>query len=462
MADKLKSAGQEMTGDNYKELETGEVGRLFWEYSLPAIVAMTAASVYNIVDRIFIGNGVGALAISGMALTFPIMNLAIALGTLVGAGASAVVSIRMGEKRHDDAVSTLCTALVLNIVIGTVFSILSLCFLNNILYAFGASSDTIPYARDFMQVILLGNVITHIFFGLNSIMRSSGYPSKAMWSILLTVSVNVALAPVFIFLLKWGIRGAALATILSQTVGMIWVLAHFSSKTPYVRFEAEGFRLRWPVIRDIFAIGVSPFLFHSCTCLVAIIMNRQLGRQGGDLAIGAFGIINSIAALIVMIIFGFTQGMQPIVGYNYGAGLMDRVVKAFKITLACSTAVSVMGFLMAVLFPSQIAGAFTHDSQLMSLTSSGMRIIMIAFPLVGFQVVTSNFFQSIGKAKVAIILSLSRQVICLIPFVLIFPLFWGLNGVWTASPASDMTSSILAAAILFYYHRKLKGSGAPA
>lgn len=442
--------------NNSEELELEDVGKLFWRYSIPAIIASTAISLYNIIDRIFIGQGVGALAISGLALTFPIMNLAIALGTLVGAGASAIVSIRMGEKRRADAISTLGNALVLNVVIGIVFSVFSLIFLDDILYLFGASKNTIPYARDFMQIILLGNVITHIFFGLNSIMRSSGYPAKAMISILLTVSINIILAPVFIFVMKWGIRGAALATIMSQTVGMIWVLAHFADKAPYIRFDTDCFKLRGQTIYAIFSIGMSPFLLHICSCLVAILMNLQLGKCGGDLAIGAFGIINSIAGLTVMIIFGFTQGMQPIVGYNYGAGLMDRVVQAFKMTVYWATAVSVSGFLLTMIFPVQIARAFTYDRQLISLTSTGMRILMSAFPLVGFQIVTSNFFQSIGKAKIAILLSMSRQVICLIPFILVFPVFWGLNGVWAASPASDLASSTLTAVILLYYYKRMK------
>ncbi|MDQ7825346.1 MAG: MATE family efflux transporter [Candidatus Eremiobacteraeota bacterium] len=442
--------------ENPRELEEKSVGTLFWSYSIPAIVATTAISLYNVIDRIFIGQGVGALAISGLALTLPLMNLAIALGTLVGAGAAAIVSIRMGEKRREDAICTLGNALVLNLIIGTLFSVLSLIFLDEILFLFGASTATIPFARDFMEIILWGNVITYIFFGLNSIMRASGYPEKAMISILLTVSFNVVLAPVFIFVCKWGIRGAAAATVLSQAVGMIWVLAHFISRKPYIRFRPEGFRLSASIVSDIFAIGMSPFLLHSGACLVSIIMNLQLGRQGGDMAIGAFGIINSIVGLIVMIVFGFTLGMQPIVGYNYGAGLLDRVVQAFKMTVLWATVISMAGFLVTVLFPVQIARAFTNDPHLINLTSSGMRIFMMAFPIVGFQIVTSNFFQSIGKAKIAIILSLSRQVICLIPFVLIFPIYWRLNGVWAASPASDMVSSLLTAGILFYYYRKLK------
>jgi putative MATE family efflux protein len=437
-------------------LRDEKVGTLFWRYAMPAIVSTTAMSLYNIIDRVFIGQGVGALAISGLAVTFPLMNLGIALGTLVGVGASAIVSIRMGQKRREDAISTLGNAVILNILIGTVFCVVSLFYLDQVLYLFGASRDTIPYARDFMQIILWGNVITHLFFGLNSIMRSSGYPARAMLSIILTITVNLILAPLFIFMLKWGIRGAAMATVISQAVGLVWVLAHFVGRKPYIHFRPEGFRLSGRIITDIAAIGISPFLLHSCTCLVAILMNLQLGKYGGDLAIGAFGIINSIMGLSIMIIFGFAQGMQPIVGYNYGAGLMERVVQAFTTAVSWATALSVTGFLAAMIFPVPIAMAFTHEPQLIRLISGGIRIFVAVFPLVGFQMVTAHFFQSIGKVKISILLSLSRQVICLIPFLLIFPHFWGLNGIWTAVPASDLFSSALTVLVLWHYHGRVQ------
>ncbi|MBN1945369.1 MAG: MATE family efflux transporter [Bradymonadales bacterium] len=437
-----------------RELEEGKIARLFFRYSLPAIVATTASALYNIIDRMFIGNGVGPLAISGLALTFPIMNLAIALGTLVGAGACAIVSIRMGEKRREDAIHTLGNAFLLNLIIGLSFTVVALIFLKPLLRLFGASDDTMPYASDYMRVILAGNVITHIFFGLNHIMRASGHPTKAMVSILMTVTVNIVLTPIFIFGLGWGIKGAAFATVIAQFVGMIWVLAHFSNKRSYIGFKAYGFRLSGTIIRDIFAIGMSPFFIHISASLVTIVMNLQLGRHGGDLAIGAFGIVHGVLTLIVMVIFGFTQGMQPIVGYNYGALKMDRVFQALKLAIFWASLVSVLGFLACMVFPAQISRAFARDQAFIEITAHGMRINAALFAVVGFQIVVSNFFQSIGRARVAVVLSLSRQLICLLPFLLLFPLVWGLDGVWAAHPAADLAASILAALILHTYVKR--------
>ncbi len=442
--------------ENAKYLEKENIGQLLLNYSLPAIIATTAGSLYNIIDRIFIGQGVGPYAISGLAITFPIMNLAIAFGTLVGAGAAAIVSIRMGEQRYPDAIRTLGNATILNLIIGLLFSIVALIFLDPILIWFGASEHTISYAREFMQVILAGNIVSHMFFGLNNIMRASGYPTKAMISILLTVTINVILAPIFIFWFHWGIRGAALATVLSQVIGMIWVLAHFNSPKSIIHFQKASFKLKKRIVNDIFAIGLSPFLIHICAAFVAVIMNWQLTKYGGDLAIGAFGIINSIAGLIVMVIFGFTQGMQPIVGYNYGAKQMDRVFLTLKLTIFWATGISIIGFLLTLLLPEALSKAFTNDPTLLSITSIGMRLYMLAFPVVGFQIVTSNFFQSIGKAKIAIFLSLSRQLLFLIPFIVYLPTQFNLTGVWIAQPAADIFASLVTGGILFWFYYRLK------
>ncbi|MPM02555.1 Multidrug export protein MepA [bioreactor metagenome] len=439
-----------------EQLGKGKIPKLLLNYALPAIIATTASSLYNIIDRIFIGHGVGAMAISGLALTFPIMNLAIAFGTLVGAGASAMVSIRMGQKRRADATRILGNALVLNLIIGISFTILSLIFLEDILRLFGASDNTLPYAHDFMQVILSAVVVSHLFFGLNNVMRSSGYPKKAMTSILLTIGVNIILAPLFIFVFNWGIRGAAFATVLSQSVGLVWVLIHFMSRKPYIHFRPSGFRLKKRIIADIFAIGLSPFIIHVASSAVSLITNLQLTGYGGDYAIGSYGIIGSIAMLVVMIVFGFTQGMQPIVGFNYGAKQFDRVTEVLKLTIFWATAISFLGFLAGMLFPEQIARAFTDDEIMIATTVHGMRITLIVFFVIGFQVVVSSFFQYIGKAKIAIFLSLSRQVIFLIPFLLLLPRFYELDGVWAALPASDLLASVITAFILFYYRNKLR------
>jgi len=444
--------------NNKDSLATEPINVLFWSYCIPAIIATTASSLYNIIDRIFIGNWVGPLAISGLALTFPIMNLAAAFGTLVGAGASARVSILLGEGRREEAIKTLGNALLMNILIGISFSIIGLIFLDPILYLFGASEDTIPYARDFMQIILMGNAVTHIFFGLNSIMRASGYPTKAMISTLLTVTINVILAPLFIYHFHWGIRGAALATVLSQTVGMIWVLAHFIHKKSIIHFLPTCFKLVHNIIVDIFSIGMSPFLIHVASCIVAIVMNYQLGKFGGDLSIGAFGIINSVVGLVMMIVFGFAQGMQPVVGYNWGAKKINRVVNTFMKTILYASLITTLGFLVSMFAPHQIALAFNNDEQLVKLTVNGIRLYMIAFPIVGFQMVTSYFFQSIGKVRISIWLSLSRQVLCLTPLLFILPLFWQLNGVWLAPAISDLISSLITGGVLLHFYLKLRKS----
>lgn len=429
--------------------------QLLWQYALPAIIATTATSFYNIIDRIFIGQGVGPLAISGLALTFPIMNLGTALGTLVGAGSSAIISIRMGEKRREEAIQTLGNAFVLNVIIGILFSVLALCFLDPLLYLFGASDATLPFARDFMRVILLGNVITHLFFGLNNIIRASGYPTKAMISLLLTIGINIILAPLFIFVFHWGIKGAATATVISQSAGLVWVVSHFLSRKPYVHFTKQCFRLSGRIIGSIFSIGVAPFLIHCCACLIAILMNRQLGTYGGDMAIGAFGIINSIISLLIMIMFGFTQGMQPIVGYNWGAKQHDRAIEAFRLTIYYATAVSVIGFIAAECFPGFIARWFTDSQELIDITTKGMRIYVICLSLVGFQVVTTNFFQSIGKAGISIFLSMTRQLLFLTTLLLLFPPLFGLDGVWFATPAADLIAALVTAGVLWYYWKKL-------
>lgn len=441
--------------NNPIKLGTDSIGKLLWEYSLPAIIATTASSLYNIIDRIFIGQGVGALAISGLAITFPIMNLATAFGTLVGAGASAIVSIRLGERRRIDAIRTLGNAFVLNILIGLVLTILLLVFLDPILLLFGASHDTLSYARDFMQIILLGNVITHLFFGLNSVMRASGYPKKAMISILLTVGINIFLAPLFIFVFKWGIQGAAIATVISQSCGLIWVLVHFFNKKSNIHFQPACFHLRGSIIRNIFSIGMSPFLIHSCTCLITILINLRLQQYGGDYAVGAYGIINSVTTFIVMIVLGLTQGMQPIAGYNYGANLMPRVMRVFKLSVFAGTIITTTGFLILMIFPRSISMAFTNHEELVRISVEGMRLFIIFLPLGGFQIVTSNFFQAIGHAKTAIFLSLSRQVLFLIPFIIILPHYFNLLGVWYAMPAADLLSALVTAGVLVYSYKRV-------
>jgi putative MATE family efflux protein len=439
--------------NNANRLGTEPVGKLLLEYALPAIIGMTASSLYSVIDRIFIGNGVGPFAISGLALTMPLMNLTIAFGAMIGAGASTMVSIRLGQKRKEEATHILCNTLLLNFIISCCVSALGLIFLNPILRAFGASDATLPYARDFMRIILVANIFNHNFVGLNNVMRASGYPRKAMWSTLLTVIINICLAPLFIFVFHWGIKGAALATSISQFCGFVWVMAHFLNPGHFLHFQRGFFGLRERIIKDILAIGVSPFFMNVGASMVAMIFNISLSKYGGggmhsDMAIGAYGIVNSVAILFIMICLGLTMGMQPIVGFNYGARQNDRVLKAFKKAAIGATAITTIGFLLAVLLPRQLASLFTHDEELIRQSVFALRTVLLLFPIVGFQMVTSNFFQSVGKAYIAIVLSMSRQFLFLIPFLLIFPHFWGLKGVWFAAPAGDILASILTITLL--------------
>lgn len=429
-------------------LGTANVGSLLLHYSIPAIVATVASSVYNIVDRIFIGQGVGPFAISGLALTLPLMNITAAFGAMVGVGASTMVSIRLGQHDRQGATRILGNTVMLNTIISVVVTIISLIFLEPILYGMGASPGTLPYARDFMQIILAGNVFLHLYLGLNNIMRASGYPRKAMIATLLTVAINIALAPLFIFVFKWGIRGAALATVLAQIFGTIWVFFHFMSPSHSIYFLPGYFKLKIKVIREIISIGIANFLMLTVASLVVVIINLGLEKHGGDLAIGAFGIINSIMNLIVFIVIGINQGMQPIAGYNYGAMQYDRVKHVFKLTVIAGTAISTIGFLLGEIFPRQISSLFTSNHELIGLSTNGMRIAVMMFPIVGIQMVTSSFFQSIGKAWISIFLSLSRQVLLLIPLVIILPHYFGLNGVWYSMPLSDLVSSLLTVLVL--------------
>jgi putative MATE family efflux protein len=440
---------------NANDLGVEKVGKLLLQYSLPAITATAAASLYNIIDRIFIGQGVGPLAISGLALTFPLMNITAAFGSMVGVGASAMVSIRLGQHDRKGATKILGNAVMLNIIFGIIIGLITLIFLEPILYALGASKDTIPYAKEFMQVILIGNVFAHLYLGLNNIIRASGYPGKAMVITLVTVAVNLVLAPIFIFVFKWGIRGAALATVFAQFIGTINAVWHFTKLDSFVRFLPGYMKLKKKIIGEIVSIGLPNFIMLIFGSLVISIFNLSLRKYGGDFAIGAFGIIASIANLAAMVVIGFNQGMQPIVGYNYGAKQIPRAIRAFKLTVFAATCVTTFMFLLAELFPRFIASAFTNNEELLDLAVMGMRLNLLLFPIVGFQIVTASFFQSIGKAKFSIFLSLSRQVLFLIPALFILPHFWQLKGVWLAGPVADFASSLLTLFVLRWQLNKL-------
>lgn len=437
-------------------LETAPIGRLLLQYSVPAIIGMTVTSLYNIIDSIFIGHGVGALAISGLAITFPLMNLVIAFCTLIGVGGATISSIYLGQKDREKATDVLHNVLMLCVITGFCFGWLTFLILDPVLIFFGASPDTLPYARDFMQVILLGNPIAFTFIGLNNVMRATGYPKRAMLSAILTVGINIIMAPIFIFYFDWGIRGAALATVFSQFCGMLWVLSHFVRKSSFIHFKSHFYRLKGHVVRSIFSIGMSPFLMNVCACTVVIVVNNSFKTYGGDLAIGAYGIVNRVLILFVMVVLGLTQGMQPIVGYNYGAKRFDRVKKTLKKGIFAGMAITSAGFVLNELFPHAIVAMFTNSAELADISTFGLRVACLMFPFVGAQIVITNFFQAIGKVKISIFLSLCRQLLVLLPFLLILPRYWGVTGVWVSMPISDFIAFVTAGITLTWFLRKVQ------
>ncbi len=438
------------------ELGTENVGKLLMRYAIPAIIAMTASSLYNITDSVFIGHGVGALAISGLALTFPLMNLAAAFGSLVGMGAATLMSVRLGQKDYDTANKILGNVFILNIILGLTYTVVVLLFLDPILYFFGASAATLPYAHQYMRVILLGNVVTHMYMGLNAMLRSTGRPQKAMYATLWSVLINFVLNPLFIFVFKWGIQGSALATVISQTVMLAWQINIFSDKSHFIHLKKGTFKLQRKIVVDSLSIGLSPFLMNAASCLIVVIINQGLIRYGGDLAVGAYGIVNRVVFLFAMIVMGFNQGMQPIAGYNYGAGQYERVTEVLKKTILMATGTMVLGFVVGELFPHGVAAIFTTDESLINIAVEGLRIVVIFFPIVAFQMVTTNFFQSIGMAGKAIFLSLTRQLLFLLPCLIILPQIFGVRGVWYSMPSADLAASMVSGFMLFSQFRKFK------
>ena len=436
------------------ELGTEKIGRLLKQYALPAIIAQTASSLYNMVDSIFIGQGVGPLAISGLAVTFPLMNLSVAFGTLVGAGAATMLSVLLGQKNYKAANKVLGNVVTLNIIIGLIFMGVTLMFLDPILYFFGASENTLPYAKEYITIILIGNVITHLYFGLNAAMRSSGNPKKAMALTIFTVVFNTILDPIFIFVFDLGIAGAAWATVIAQVVATIVVLRHFSDRSRAFHFEKGLFKLDIRVAKDSLAIGLGPFLMNAAACIVTLFINQQMRDYSGDLGIGAYGICNRLIFMFIMICMGLNQGMQPIAGYNYGAKQYSRVKEVFWMTAKFGTIVTLICFAVGMFIPRIAAGIFTHDKALLDMSAEGLRILTIGFPVVGFQMIGTNFFQSLGMVKKSIILSLSRQILFLLPMLYALPLWYGANGVWMSFPISDVLSALLTAILLRRLFRK--------
>lgn len=438
------------------ELGTKPVGKLLVQYAMPAIVAMTASSLYHVIDSIFIGQGVGPLAISGLALTFPFMNLTAAFGAAVGVGASTCISVKLGQKDYSTAQKILGNTVALNLIIGISLSIICIAFLDPILFFFGASENTLPYARDYMLIILLGNVFSHMFFGMNAVLRTAGKPRHAMYATIFTVVMNVILAPLFIYTFDMGISGAAYATILSQVMALVWQMKLLTDKRELLHIRSGTFGLEKSIVQNILGIGMSPFAMNVCACVVVIFVNKGLQEYGGDLSLGAYGIANRMAFIFVMITMGINQGMQPIAGYNFGAQRMDRLMQVLKYSIIAATVVTTTGFMVAELVPTLCARLFTSDATLIGMSASAIRIIMVTFPIVGFQMVITNFFQSIGKAKISMFLSLSRQMLFLLPLLITLPLWFGVDGIWWAMPISDTIAALVTLVLMATYMKKFR------
>lgn len=432
------------------ELGTKPIGTLLRQYAVPGIIAMTASSLYNMVDSIYIGHipEVGSLSMAGLAVTFPLMNISTAFGTLVGVGAATMISVLLGQKNYKAAEKVLCNDVTLNLITGFVFTFVTLMWMDPILRFFGATEASLPYARNYMFYIAIGNAVTHLYFGLNAIVRSSGNPKLAMGLTLFTVISNAILDPIFIFVLGLGIRGAALATVLCQTMSLCYTLWYFLDQKKFLHLPRSRhiFRVDWRIAKDSLAIGMGPFLMNLASCIVVLFINQQLVKWGGDLALGAYGIVNRVGFLFVMIVMGFNQGMQPIAGYNYGARQFGRVRKVYLITAQWATVVCTAGFLVAELLSMPVASIFTNDPELETIAAKGLRIMFIVFPIVGFQMVTTNLFQCLGMVKKSVFLSLSRQLLFLLPCIYILPgILQSEAGVWYSFPISDGIASIITA-----------------
>ena len=445
--------------DNKKatlELGTKPVGGLLVQYALPAIVAMTASSLYNIIDRAMIGQIVGADAISGLGITFPFMNLSAAFGAAVGVGSSTAISVKLGQRDYATAEHLLGNTITLNFLVGLGFMLISFIFLDPILRFFGASDQTLPYAREFMQVILAGNIITHMYFGMNAVLRAASKPRHAMYATLFTVGMNIVLVVAFVWWFRWGIRGAALATVVSQSMALAWQMKQFADPRELLHLKRGIYRLKQSLVKNIISIGISPFLMNVCACVVVIFMNNQLVQYGGDMAVGAYSISNSIAMMFVMFVMGINQGMQPIAGYNYGAQNFRRLMRVLNLAIVAATVIMIAGWIIAMFLPYYCARLFSTDKHLIDMSIVAIRYNMLVFPIIGFQMVVTNFFQCIGKVKVSLFLSLSRQLLFLLPLLIVLPPFWGLTGAWVALPLSDSIAAVVAFVMMVTYMRKFR------
>ena len=441
------------------ELETRSIGSLLKQYAIPGIIAMTATSLYNMVDSIFIGHlpgGDGPMALAALGICNPIMNLGAALGTLVGVGASTIISVMLGQHNYRSAQKVLGNEVTMNIILGLLFAAVVLVWEEPLLRFFGASDVTLPFAKQYLTVILIGNVITHLYFGLNSLIRACGNPKLAMGLTLFTVISNTVLDPVFIFALDIGVQGAAVATVLCQFLALIWAIRFFTRKTSVVHFGPHILEIHWKIAKSSLLIGMGPFLMNSAACLVNLFINQQLLRYGGDLHIGAFGVMSRFSFLFLMVVMGLNQGMQPIAGYNYGARKYRRVRKVYLLTAFWATAVTTLGFLISMVFPRTAVSIFTSDQALIDIGARGMRCMNVSFFLVGMQMVSTNFFQCLGMVRKSIFLSLTRQLLFLVPMLYLLPRWLGVDGVWFSYPAADVISFTITTIMVVALMRKFK------
>lgn len=436
--------------DRSTQLGQENILKLLLRFSIPAIIGMLVNALYNVVDRIFIGKGVGTLGIAGITISFPIMIITMGFGMLIGIGATSLISIRLGEQKKDEAELIMGNAMILLVSISLILSIFGLSFLTPLLKAFGASEAVIPFAKDYLSIILIGTVFMSIGFGMNNFIRAEGNPKIAMYTMIIGALLNIILDPIFILFFNWGMKGAALATIISQLVSAVWVLAYFLNGKSSLKIRRQNLKIQPIIVGKIMAIGAAPFAMQMAASILSIIINNSLTFYGGDVAVAALGAINSIMTLILMPVFGINQGVQPIIGYNYGAKNYDRVKQALKLAILGATIIVLAGFLLTRLIPVQLIAMFnSEDKAFIQLGVRSLQIFLVFLPIIGFQVVAANYFQAVGKPKQAMILSLSRQILVLIPAVLILPRFFGLDGILYSGPLSDFISSLITGTWLF-------------
>ncbi len=448
--------------DNTKEFESKPITALLWQYALPAVITQIIASIYNICDRVFLGQCVGALAIAGLTVTMPIMNIIHAFGSLVGAGAGARMSIVLGKRDIPWAENILGNTMLLSIFFGLLYVPVWYIFSDDILSLFGASAETIAYAKEYMNIVIPGMFFTTVTFNLTSLIRSTGYSKKSMWIMIYGAILNIILDGIFIYMFDMGIAGAAWATTISMGTSAILAISHFVSKRAFIRFRSHAWTPRFYIFRNILAIGISPFSMNVAGSAVAALLNNQLLHYGGDNAVAASGVANSFGPLVIMLVIGICQGMQPIAGYNYGAGRLDRLREVFRLAMKCNVSIGIFGSLLVLFVPRYLAMAFTSDAALLDLCVPALRYMLVMSPLIGFTITNSQFFQSIDKPWIAIVTSLSRQVLILIPMIYLIPPIYegfgwdGLMGVFASCTVSDILGAALAAYLLYTQRRILQ------